>query len=43
MLNHEQKEVVCHLCKGKDVLTVIPTGFGKSLIHQCFVLAKEMD
>ena len=43
MCKREQKEVVSHLLKGKDVFAVIPTGFGKSLIHQCFVLVKDMD
>jgi len=42
VLKHEQKECVSRLLEGKDVLAVLPTGFGKSLIYQCFVLAKEM-
>ena len=29
--------------EGKDVLAVPPTGFGKSLIYQSFVLVKEME
>ena len=28
---------------GKDVLAVLPIGFGKSLIYQSFVLAKQME
>ena len=42
VLKREQKEAVSRLLKGKDVLAVLPTGFGKSLIYQSFVLAKEM-
>jgi len=41
-LKREQKEAVSRLLEGKDVLVVLPTGFGKSLIYQSFVLAKEM-
>ena len=43
VLKREQKEAVANLMDGKDVLTVLPTGFGKSLIYQSFVLAKEME
>ena len=42
VLKCEQKEAVSRLLKGKDVLAVLPTGFGKSLIYQGFILAKEM-
>jgi len=42
VLKREQKEAVSRLLEGKDVLAVLPTGFGKSLIYQSFVLAKEM-
>jgi len=42
LLMREQKEAVSRLLEGKDVLAVLPTGFGKSLIYQSFVLAKEM-
>ena len=42
LLKREQKEAVSRLLEGKDVLAVLPTGFGKSLIYQSFVLAKEM-
>jgi len=42
VLRREQKESVSRLPEGKDVLAVLPTGFGKSLIYQSFVLAKEM-
>ena len=37
----EQKEAVEYLLRGKDVFGVLPTGFGKSLIFQLFVLAKN--
>ena len=39
VLKAEQKEAVESLLKGKDVFSVLPTGFGKSLIFQLFVLA----
>ena len=40
-LKVEQKEDVESLLRGKVVLGVLPTGFGKSLIFQLFVLAKN--
>ena len=43
VLKREQKQAVANLMDGKDVLAVLPTGFGKSLIYQSFVLAKEME
>ena len=39
MLKPEQSEATELLLNGKDVL---PTGFGKSLINQSFVFAKEI-
>ena len=33
MLEREQKEAVPRLLEGKDVLAVLATRFGKSLIH----------
>jgi len=42
VLKHKQKETVSRLLKGKDVLAVLPTGFGKSLLYQSFILVKEM-
>lgn len=30
----EQKEAICNVVAGQDVLAVLPTGFGKSLIFQ---------
>ena len=41
VLKVEQKEAVESLLRGKDVFGVLPTGFGKSLIFQLFVLAKN--
>ena len=34
----EQELAMCHLFNGKDVMAVLPTGFGKSLIFQLFVI-----
>ena len=36
-LNQEQEEAVVSLLVARDVLAVLPTGFGKSLIFQVFV------
>ena len=41
VLKPEQKNAVESLLRGKDVFGVLPTGFGKSLIYQLFVLAKS--
>ena len=45
MSRFEQKESVLYSLKGKDVLAVLATEFGKSLIHvyKTFVLAKEIN
>lgn len=37
-LKTEQERALRHLFNGKDVMAVLPTGFGKSLIFQLFVL-----
>ena len=34
--------VLKSLLSGKDVFAVLPAGFGKSLIYQSFVFAKEI-
>ncbi|XP_068697532.1 probable ATP-dependent DNA helicase RecS [Montipora foliosa] len=39
ILKEEQKLAIEALMSGKDVLAVLPTGFGKSVIYQSFVLA----
>ena len=41
VLKVEQKEAVASHLRGKDVFGVLPTGFGKSLIFQLFVLTKN--
>ena len=33
-LKEEQKEAVRNIVNGRDVIAVLPTGFGKSLIYQ---------
>ena len=38
----KQKEFVVHLLRMKDV-AILLTDFGKSLIHQLYVMAKEMQ
>ena len=42
-MKDKQEEALKSLLDGKDVFAVLPTGFGKSLIYQSFVIAKEMD
>ena len=41
VLKSEQKEAAESFLDRKDVFCVLPTGFGKSLIYQLFVLAKN--
>ena len=40
-LKLKQGVVVRALIDGKDVLAVLPTGYGKSLIYQMFVHTKD--
>lgn len=40
-LKEEQKTAVKELFEGRDVVAVLPTGFGKSLIFQLLVLLAE--
>ena len=42
-LKPEQEVAVKSLLDGKDVLAVLPTGYGKSLIYQMFVRAKDLE
>ena len=42
-LKPEQEVAVKSLLDGKNVLAVLPTGYGKSLIYQMFVRAKNFE
>ena len=42
-LKTEQEQAVRNLYLGKDVLAVLPTGFGKSCIYQAFSLLKSCE
>ena len=37
-LKKEQESAMRHIFNGKDVMAILPTGFGKSLIFQLFVM-----
>ena len=39
-LKDEQRFAIISLLQGKDVVCILPTGFGKSLIFQLYILAK---
>ena len=41
VLKEEQEMAVNHLLNGKDVMAILPTGFGKSMIFTVFALAKQ--
>jgi len=41
VLKPEQRQAVSSLQKGKDVLTVLSAGFGKSMIFTVFGIAKR--
>lgn len=41
ILKEEQEKAVFELLSGKDVLAILPTGFGKSMIYTIFALASE--
>ena len=41
VLKHEQKISVQHLLLGRDVMAILPTGFGKSMIFTVYALAKN--
>ena len=41
-LKSEQRSSLRNLFEGKDLLAVLPTGFGKSFIFQMFVLMEEV-
>ena len=38
-LKKEQEDAMRHIFNGKDVMAILPTGFGKSLIFQLLVIA----
>ena len=40
LLKEEQRQAVLGLQEQKDVVAVLPTGFGKSLIQQLFATVK---
>ena len=40
-LKHKQKQAIVSLLNGEDVLAVLPTGFGKSMIFTVFGIAKS--
>ena len=42
VLKNEQSQAIKCLLKGRDVLAVLPTGFGKSAIYQSFLLAEDI-
>ena len=42
-LKPEQEVAVKYFLDGKDVLAVLPTGYGKSFIYQTFVRAKDFE
>lgn len=42
VLKEEQKLAMEALLSGKDVMAILPTGFGKSIIYQIFVVAKNL-
>lgn len=41
VLKEEQEMAVNHLLNGRDVMAILPTGFGKSMIFTVFALAKQ--
>ena len=42
LLRDEQKPSLHQLLRGGDLLAVLPTGFGKSLIFQALAMVKEL-
>ena len=39
----EQEKTINNLVNGRDVMAILPTGFGKSMICTVFALAKEIS
>ena len=42
-LKAEQKQAVVSVLNGKDVMAILPTGFGKSVIFELFTLVKMQE
>ena len=42
-LKAEQKQAVVGVLNGKDVMAILPTGFGKSVIFELFTLVKMQE
>ena len=42
-LKPEQEQAVQGLLNGKDILAILPTGFGKSVIYQTFANLKKVE
>ena len=42
VLRREQKKAISFLVRGSDLLAVLPTGFGKSLVFQLFIRVKQI-
>ena len=43
VLKPEQETAINNLLNGRDVMAILPTGFGKSMIYTVFALAKEIS
>ena len=41
VLKPEQETAINNLLNGRDIMAILPTGFGKSMIYTVFALAKE--
>ena len=40
-MKREQKQAIVRLLNGEDVLAVLPSGFGKSMIFKVFEIAES--
>ena len=43
VLKPEQEKTINNLVNGRDVMAILPTGVGKSMIYTIFALAKEIS
>ena len=41
VLNPEQRMAIENILRGNDVIAILPTGYGKSIIFSVYVLAKQ--